>query len=216
MSEFPNHSRQKTRRVFPNPQGPTLDGIVAMGVPLTVATLVEAYSFGIFPWPHEDLPILWFSPDPRGVLDFADLHISKSLRKFMSKMEFKVTFDKAFAQVINECAQTARPGQAGTWITEPIMSAYREFHKAGYCHSVEVWHGENLVGGLYGVLIGGVFAGESMFFKKSNASKVALVALVEKLQGMGHAWMDIQMLTPVTESLGGKYISKAEYYQRIK
>jgi len=207
--------RLKTRRVFPDPRGPTLDGIVAMGVPLSVRTLAEAYSFGIFPWPIQDLPLLWHCPDYRGILDFSDLRINRSLRKFLSKNTYQVTFDKAFSEVVAACAQVPRPGQDGTWITPEIKIAYQEFFEAGYAHSVEVWQGERLVGGLYGVLIKGLFAGESMFFREDNASKVALLAVIERLKGLGHQWMDIQMLTPVTESLGGKLISKAEFFARL-
>lgn len=210
-----DHPRQKRRRFFPDPMGPTLDGIVTMGAPLSLITLIEAYSFGIFPWPHPELPLLWFSPDERGVIDFKDLKVPKSFRKFLNKNPFTISINQAFASVVEECADTPRPGQSGTWITEQILDAYKEFHHAGYAHSLEVWEGNDLVGGIYGVLIGGVFAGESMFFKRSNASKVALYSLIEHLKTLGHTWMDIQMLTPVTESFGGKYIFKKEYYERI-
>lgn len=207
--------RQKLRKLFPNPKGFTLDGIVAMGIPLSLESLVEAYSFGIFPWPHEDLPTLWFCPDQRGVLDFKDLYINRSLKKFLAKTNMQVTFNKDFPSVIRNCSLVPRPGQSGTWITPEIEKAYLDFFEAGYVQSVEVWDGNELVGGLYGVAIGGVFAGESMFYKKSNASKLAIISLVEKLKAEGYKWMDIQMLTPVTEGLGGKYISKAEFLRRL-
>ncbi len=195
-----------------------MDGIVAMGDDLTVETLFEAYSFGIFPWPHPELPCLWFCPDDRGVLDFSELHISHSLKKFLRKTDFEITFNRAFSQVMAECAHVPRPGQSGTWITPEILRAYLEFHKLGYAHSVECWSpgSRELVGGLYGVYVAGVFSGESMFFKKSNASKLCLIRLAERLQLSGLKWMDIQMVTGVTSQLGGKYISKAEFLNRLK
>lgn len=204
------------RRFFPDPAAPTLDGIVAMGDELSAETLFEAYSFGIFPWPHSDLPCLWFCPDNRGVIDFKEIHINRSLQKFIRKTNFKITFNQAFTRVIRECAESPRVGQNGTWITPQIIKVYENFHKQGYVHSVECWEGSELVGGLYGVYVAGVFSGESMFFKKSNASKFCLLKLIEKLQEHGLAWMDIQMLTEVTKSLGGKYIAKAEYLSRIE
>lgn len=160
--------------------------------------------------------MLWFCPDQRGIIDFADVKINRSLKKFLAKTNFTVTFNQAFEEVILECSRVPRPGQAGTWITPPIIKAYQQFHQAGYAHSVEVWQGANLVGGLYGVSVGALFAGESMFFKKSNASKVALLGLMQELKRLGHTWLDIQMLTPVTESLGGKYITKKEFFERLK
>ena len=207
---------QKKRRLFPDPRAESLDGIVAMGDHLSVATLFEAYSFGIFPWPHEGLPTLWYSPDPRGVLDFENLHINKSLKKFLKKHPFQVSFNQAFEKVMRKCAAVPRPGQKGTWIHEPLIKAYCDFHQAGYAHSVEVWEAGKLVGGLYGVYVGGVFSGESMFFEKSNASKLALIKTIEVLQKNNLKWMDIQMVTPITEALGGRYISKAEFYSRLE
>ncbi len=205
------------RKFFPDPVRGTLDGIVAMGDELNVQTLIEAYSFGIFPWPHPDLPCLWFCPDQRGVLDFKNLHISRSLQKFLRNTTLKVTFNKAFDQVMTGCAETARPGQSSTWITSPLLKAYGEFHKMGYAHSVEVWNAsEELVGGVYGVYVAGSFSGESMFFRESNASKLALVRLIEVLKASGIEWLDIQMITPLTEKLGGVYISKAEFLKRLE
>ena len=206
----------ETRHKFPDPRLPTMDGIVAMGDELSVDTLLEAYSFGIFPWPHEDLPCLWFCSDHRGVLDFADLKVSKSLQKFMRKSDWRVSFNTSFEQVIRSCASAPRLGQKGTWITEPIVKAYLEFHRAGYAHSVECWDEANLVGGLYGVYVGGVMSGESMFFKKSNASKVCLLSLVDVLKKNGLRFLDIQMTTSVTESMGGKCIPKLEFLDRLR
>ena len=204
------------RRRFPDPKSQTMDGIVAMGDELTVDVLLEAYSFGIFPWPHPDLPCLWFCPDQRGVLDFTNLRINRSLEKFLKKTTYHVTFNKAFSLVMSECAQIPRPGQDGTWITSPILKAYLDFHRAGYAHSVECWDGEELVGGLYGTYVAGSFSGESMFYKKSNASKFCLIQLINWLKSQGLNWMDIQMITPVTEQLGGHYIEKNEFLTRIE
>jgi leucyl/phenylalanyl-tRNA--protein transferase len=204
------------RRFFSDPAGQTLDGIVAMGDDLNVETLLEAYSFGIFPWPHPEMPCLWFCPDERGVLDFSNLRINRTLRKFLKHTDLRVTFDEAFDEVIRLCAKTPRPGQPGTWITEPIVKAYKEFFRAGYAHSVEVWRGPELVGGLYGVYVAGSFSGESMFYREDNASKLALVALSLSLQKSGLEFLDIQMLTPVTEQLGGTYITKAQFLERLK
>jgi leucyl/phenylalanyl-tRNA--protein transferase len=204
------------RRFFPNPVEPTLDGIVSMGDVLTNETLLEAYSFGIFPWPHPDLPCLWFCPETRGVLDFSELHIGRSLEKEIRKTNYRYTVNKDFSQVIDECAKTKRPGQAGTWVTPLIKNAYLEFHKAGYAHSLECWDGDELVGGMYGVYVAGVFSGESMFYKRSNASKLCLIKLIDQLKQNGLSWMDIQMVTDVTERLGGKYIPKLEFLKRVE
>lgn len=207
-------STQRTR--FPNPRDALSDGVVAMGDEMDVETLLEAYSFGIFPWPNEDWPVLWFCPEKRGVLDFQNLHISKSLQKVLRKHEFKVTFNQAFEDVIRQCARTPRKKEAGTWITENLAKAYTEFHQAGYAHSVEVWLEEKLVGGLYGVYVAGVFSGESMFYRRDNASKVGLVHLVRKLEEQGLTWMDTQMVTPNLKALGGHSIPQEEFLVRLE
>lgn len=204
------------RRTFPDPNLALSEGIVDMSDDLRVERLLEAYSFGIFPWPHEELPTLWYSPEERGVLDFADLHIPRSLEKFCARTTWKMTFNQAFEDVIAACALSPRPGQSGTWITSKLARAYVEFHKAGYAHSVEVWSGRDLVGGLYGVYAAGVFCGESMFYRRPNASKFALVRLIEFLRAQGLQWMDIQMVTPLLEQMGGKYIPRGDYLQRLE
>lgn len=199
-----------------NPRISSPEGLVAVGGALTVKTLIEAYSNGIFPWPQEGYPILWFSPDPRGILEFKDFHIADSLKKFAKKNpELKFTFDQAFAEVISACQKQARPDQDGTWITAEMKKAYIKFHKEGFAHSMECWLGGELVGGVYGVDINGVFSGESMFYKTPNASKLCFWKLAERLQADGRKWMDIQMVTPVTKAFGGKYISREEYLTRI-
>jgi leucyl/phenylalanyl-tRNA--protein transferase len=205
----------KKRLTFGDPASALDDGIVDLSDDLRVERLLEAYSFGIFPWPHEDLPTLWFSPEQRGVLDFKNFHVSRSLQKTMAHANYRFTFDRCFDLVIEACSRQPRPGQNGTWITPRLLRAYHEFHRAGYAHSLEVWDGDDLIGGLYGVYVGGVFGGESMFHLRPNASKMAVVRLVEFLRGQGLLWMDIQMVTPVLERLGGCYISRAEFLERL-
>lgn len=200
---------------FPDPRQ-ALEGVVDLSDDLRVERLLEAYSFGIFPWPHEDLPTLWYSPEERGVLDFAEFHVPRSLEKASRRQSFTFTFNRAFRDVIKACSEMKRPGQKGTWITNKMLSAYLDFHAAGYAHSLEVWRGERLVGGLYGVYVGGVFCGESMFYREANASKLALVRMVDHLRNQGLSWMDIQMVTPALESFGGKYISRDEFLERLR
>jgi leucyl/phenylalanyl-tRNA---protein transferase len=193
------------------------DGLLYIGGNLQPETLLQAYSMGIFPWPLEEIyPLFWFCPEPRGVLDFKDLHIPRSLEKLRKKGVYRFTFNQAFRQVMEECAQQPRRGQEGTWIIPPMLPAYEDFHREGYAHSIECWKESELVGGLYGVYVKGVFSGESMFHREPNASKLCLVALVERLRSAGLQWMDIQMLTPVTEQLGGHYISRRDFLMRLR
>ena len=201
---------------FPDPRSAGEDGLLCVGGDLQVETLVDAYSHGIFPWPQEGLPLLWFSPRQRGILDFSDVHWPRRFRQEMRAQPMRITFNQAFEQVIHECASVPRSHETGTWILPPIQGAYARFHRAGYAHSVECWSdtGE-LVGGLYGVFVSGVFAGESMFHHVSGASKRCLFALVQKLAANGVTWMDTQMVTPVLESFGGKYISREDFLERL-
>lgn len=204
---------------FPNPWTlpPDSDGLVYIGGDLEPETLVSAYEKGIYPWPFEELyPLFWFCPEQRGVLDFTELHVPRSLEKVRKKSNFHVTFDRAFDQVIDYCSKQPRPGQKGTWITPSMVEAYKKFHRLGYAHSVECWNAEKLVGGLYGVYVRGVFSGESMFHLEPNASKISLITLIEKLREHGLDWIDIQMVTPVTGHLGGKYIPRRDFLTRIK
>lgn len=201
---------------FPDPRQANAEGLVAIGGPITAELLEDAYSHGIFPWPHEDYPELWFCPDPRGVLFFEELHVPTSLRKFMKKTDWTFTINQTFRQVMKECKEQPRPGQAGTWITEDMTRAYEELHLRGHVVSGEVWAAGELIGGIYGVWLNGVFSGESMFHKKTNASKFAFLGIVEWLQERGCAWMDIQMVTSVTESFGGKYISRDAYLELLR
>lgn len=205
------------RVVFPPVDSATEDGLVAVGGDLETDTLIEAYKNGIFPWPISlDFPLAWFSPNPRGVLDFQDLHLSRSFMKFLKKHCFQVTFNQAFDEVIRECARAYRKNQPGTWITPDIIKGYEKLFKAGLAYSVEVWNKDKLVGGLYGVSMGNFFSGESMFSKETNASKFGLLSLIHHLQGKGIKWLDTQMVTPVVEQFGGKYIAREEFVERLK
>lgn len=193
------------------------DGLIYIGGNLKPETLVQAYTAGIFPWPLEEIyPLFWFCPEPRGVLDFNDLHIPRSLEKLRKKQSYRFTFNQAFRSVMEYCALQPRPGQEGTWIIPQMLPAYEEFHRLGYAHSIECWEGERLVGGLYGVYVRGVFSGESMFHLEPNTSKLCLVEMALKLKSLGLKWMDIQMLTPVTEHLGGHYITRRDFLLRLR
>jgi leucyl/phenylalanyl-tRNA--protein transferase len=204
------------RRVpFPDPRSAGEDGLLCVGGDLSVETLVAAYSLGVFPWPQEGLPLLWFSPFERGVLDFTDLHWPRRFLRVVRSGGFEVTFNRAFADVVRECAKVPRSHEKGTWILPEMQTAYLDFHRAGYAHSVEAWREGRLVGGLYGVYVGGVFSGESMFYHESDASKICLHALVTALSSAGVTWIDTQMVTPILETFGGKYISRDEYLDRV-
>lgn len=196
---------------FPNPQTANEYGVVSVGDKLSVATLVDAYAHGIFPWPHKGYPLLWFSPEERGVVFFKKLHCPQSFKKWLRKTTYRITFDAAFEKVILGCATVLRPGQQDTWIDSKMAKAYFELHQQGFAHSVECWDGGELVGGLYGVYVEGVFSAESMFFLRSGASKMCLYHLILRLQGLGLEWLDTQMVTPVVEQFGGEYISRSDF-----
>jgi leucyl/phenylalanyl-tRNA--protein transferase len=201
---------------FPNPQDADENGIVALSDGLNTALLRAAYRQGIFPWPvsHWDA-IPWFCPHTRAVLDFERLNIPRSLRKVRRKSDLRFTFDHAFPQVIQSCSRAPRPGQESTWILPSVVEAYCALHLEGHAHSVEAWRGPYLVGGLYGVDAGGVFAGESMFYLEPNASKLALLFLVEHLQKRGATWLDAQVMTPHLQMLGAKEISRAAFLEKL-
>lgn len=204
------------KAVFPDPRKlPASEGLVAVGGDLSVEALVGAYSRGIFPWPSPGLPMLWHCPDPRGVLDFVELRVPRSLKAARRRLRCTFSMDQAFPRVIRACAAAERPGQDGTWIIPEMIRAYDRLHRAGFAHSVECWKGEELAAGIYGVYVRGVFSAESMFFKETNASKLCLLELASALRSAGLSWMDIQMLTPVTELLGGKYIPRAHFLDRL-
>jgi leucyl/phenylalanyl-tRNA--protein transferase len=201
--------------IFPPPEQANEDGILAMGGELSVELLYTAYSQGVFPWPHEGCPLLWFCPWERGVLEFKNFHVPRSLRKFIKNQNWRYTWDQDFLSVIKECAKVERPGQRGTWINEEMINAYKKFHEAGFAHSLEVWDGNDLIGGIYGVFVKNVFSAESMFYKKSNASKWALWQLVNHLQKLGLEWIDVQMVTPITESFGALLISQKDFLFKL-
>jgi len=190
----------------------SIDGIVALGGPLTTTNLLRAYCRGIFPWPIDDI-VPWCCPEERGILEFNELHIPRRLAR--TRHNFHFTIDRAFPQVISHCATVKRKHESGTWITRQMIRAYCELHRLGYAHSVEVWEGTELVGGLYGVDACGSFAGESMFSLRSNASKLALLFLIDHLKDRGLDWIDIQMLTPHLEALGAKLVSRAEFLEKL-
>lgn len=198
---------------FPNPSLAGPDGLLSVGGNLEPETLLCAYQQGIFPWFDEDTPILWWSPDPRAILEFDNLYISKRLARTLRTNKFQVTFDQDFDAVVKGC--TYRP-EEGTWITPEVANAYGEFHRRGYAHSVEVWQQGVLVGGLYGVAIGGLFAGESMFSTVSDASKIALVALVSRLKQKGYQLFDLQIINEHTSTMGASEISRDDYLARVK
>ncbi len=191
--------------------------ILSFGGELTVKNLRTAYRSGIFPWHIDGLPLPWFCPEYRAILGFSELHIPKSLRKEYAKTEFTFTIDKDFEAVIKNCSKTKRSDSYGTWITPDFIRAYCEFQAAGDAHSVEVWDsfGE-LVGGLYGIDAGGVFCGESMFFTRSNASKFALLFLIEHLKSHGATWLDIQVMTPHFKILGAREIDRARFLDKLE
>jgi leucyl/phenylalanyl-tRNA--protein transferase len=202
----------KTDIWFPDVEESTEEGIVAVGGDLSVERLIFAYSRGIFPWYSSDRsPILWWSPDPRFVLFPENLIVSKSMRPYFNQNKFKVTWDQNFEDVIKNCQKIDREDQPGTWITSKMLAAYIQLHKKGYAHSVEVWLDNELVGGLYGISLGKVFFGESMFAKVSNASKFGFISLVNQLKQKGFLLIDCQQETKHLESLGANAIKRKDF-----
>jgi len=202
--------------IFPPVEQATEEGILAVYGDLSVERLLLAYRQGIFPWFSEGEPIIWWSPDPRMVLFPDKLHVSKSLQRLVAGKRFQVTFDQCFSEVIRQCAKAPRNDQPGTWITKEMMTAYGRLHEKGHAHSVEVWQQDQLVGGLYGVTVGACFCGESMFSQVSNASKVALVHLVKRLQQQQFQLIDCQMHTPHLESLGAELLPRSQYIELLR
>ncbi|MBI2964125.1 MAG: leucyl/phenylalanyl-tRNA--protein transferase [Deltaproteobacteria bacterium] len=192
---------------MPDPRTALPNGLLACGGDLEPGTLLAAYRAGIFPWPDHDGRLLWWSPDPRAVLPLEGFHESRSLRRRRRRAGFQVTLDHACDEVLAGCAD--RPG--GTWISAEMRAAYLALHDLGWVHSAEVWSEERLVGGLYGVAIGGLFAAESMFHRATDASKIALAAVVERLRARGFSLLDVQFLTPHLASLGAREIPRREY-----
>jgi leucyl/phenylalanyl-tRNA--protein transferase len=189
------------------------EGLVGVGGDLRPDTLLRAYSDGVFPWFSAGDPILWWSPDPRAVIELDGLHVSRRLARTIRQGKFRVTVDQCFEDVIRACGERRLEG---TWVTEEMVRAYRDLHTLGFAHSIEAWVGETLAGGTYGVTIGGLFAAESMFFHVTDGSKVALVALVERLRERGYELLDVQMTTPHTERLGAREIPRKAYLDRLR
>ena len=194
------------------------DGLLAVGGDLSVERLFNAYQNGIFPWYSDDQPILWWSPDPRMVLNPSDIKISRSLAKTIRKNKFSITFDQAFEKVIHSCSRPRfEKGQIvrETWMLDEMIEAYTKLHEKGYAHSVECWNGDQLVGGLYGIAIGKVFFGESMFSNQSDASKVAFVFLNKQLEKWNYHLVDCQVYTPHLESLGASMIPRTTFIELL-
>jgi leucyl/phenylalanyl-tRNA--protein transferase len=197
---------------FPNPEFSDAEGMVAVGGDLKVERLLAAYRQGIFPWTVN--PITWWSPDPRGIIELDHLHVSESLARVIRRRTFEVTIDRAFKEVMQACAAPG-PNRRSTWITGEFIEAYTLLHQQGHAHSVECWKNGELAGGIYGVSVGGLFAGESMFHLADNASKVALCHLVGHLRERQFLLFDIQMVTAATLLLGAKAIPRSEYLKRL-
>ena len=195
------------------------EGLVAIGGDLRPETLLEAYEHGIFPWPWDEgasVPMLWWCPDPRFVLYPAQMHVSHSLRQRVKSGRFEVRMDTAFLEVVRACGTIERPGQLGTWITTEMVEAYQRLHELGWAHSVECFREDSLVGGLYGVSLGGVFFGESMFSRETDASKVALVYLVGQLQDWGFRFIDCQQETEHLRSLGAGNVPRTRFLAELE
>ncbi len=199
---------------FPDPTTAGPEGLLALGGDLSCERLLQAYSAGIFPWFNEGEPPLWWCPDPRCVLFPEELKISRSLNKILRSGRFQITTDRAFAQVIENCAATRRD-EGGTWITDEMRRAYIRLHEQGYAHSVEAWLGADLVGGLYGVCLGSCFFGESMFFRVPNASKVAFATLVRRLAEANFLLLDCQLPSSYLAAFGARLVSRSSFLEQL-
>ena len=197
--------------VFPDPELAGPEGLLAYGGDLRPERLLLAYAHGIFPWYTEGEPILWWSPDPRAVLPVDALHVGRTLRRSLRRRPYRITADRCFADVVAACARVPRRGQRGTWITAAMQRAYTRLHALGHAHSVEVWQEDTLVGGLYGVLVGRCFSGESMFSLRSDASKIALVHLVRHLARIGVPLVDCQVPTAHLASMGARCVPRRQF-----
>ena len=201
---------------FP-PVESAVEGLLGLGGNLQTDTLVAAYKKGIFPWPFStDDPVAWFSPDPRGVLEQAYFHLPRSFKKFLKKQLFEIRYNQDFFEIIEECAKIPRKNQTETWITPDIQDSYKKLFEKELAWCSGCYDGDGLQGGIYGVCIDGIISAESMFYKKSNASKLCLVSLMERLEKVGIDWLDTQMTTPVVTSFGGREIPRSEFLQRLE
>jgi leucyl/phenylalanyl-tRNA--protein transferase len=214
MADFPYLSEHE-RFDFPSPETATEDGIVCLGGNLSPGMLLSAYSQGLFPWFSENEPILWWSPDPRFVVFPEEAHASSSMKKILRQGRFELKFDASFREVIRACSSAKRPGQRGTWITGAMIEGYCRLHELGYAHCAEAWSEGRLAGGLYGVSLGRIFFGESMFSRVPNASKAAFLFLASFLRSRGFGLIDSQVYTAHVASLGGRAIPRAEYLARL-
>jgi leucyl/phenylalanyl-tRNA--protein transferase len=211
-----NLSSASTGSLFPDPGKADPEGLLAIGGDLSVDTLIKAYSLGIFPWYSKEMPILWWCPDPRMVLFPQKFKVSKSLRQTIRQKKYTVKIDENFEKVIKNCALSKRKGQEGTWITNEMKQAYIRLFKEGYAHSFETYYNNELVGGLYGVSLGRTFFGESMFYKMTDASKVALYYLIERLKKWNFYFIDAQQSTKHMKMLGAEEISREEFLRILK
>jgi len=202
------------QHLFPDPALADPSGLLGVGGDLDPARVILAYRQGIFPWYSQGQPYLWWSPDPRMVLESANLKVRRSLAKRLRQQRFEITLDRAFDRVIDRCSRKPRPGQAGTWITPDMMAAYRHLHALGYAHSCEAWQDGELVGGLYGVAVGNLYSGESMFSDVSDASKVAFVHLVRQLARWDFPLIDCQVYTEHLATFGAEEIARHRYLRR--
>lgn len=206
--------------MFPPVETADEDGFLCWGGRLSTETLRLAYSRGIFPWPHENSPMLWFAPPQRALLFCDELHIGSRLKRYLRSNPFEIRVDTAFENVMRECAAPReadrRQGHVGTWITPAIRRAYTAMHRAGHAHSIEAWHDNQLVGGLYGVQFGAYFCGESMFARRDNASKAALIWLVSHLKSCGASWLDCEVMTPHFAALGAREVPRDEFMAMLK
>ena len=213
MTIFP---LDKFSYTFPNANDATQEGVVAYGGDLNPNRIIKAYMNGIFPWYNEGDPILWWSPNPRLILSLQDFKVSKTLFKTINKQIFSVKFDTNFKQVMQECAKMPREGQKGSWILPEVIDAYCQLHEMGFAHSFEAYVDNELVGGGYGIVVGDIFCGESMFAKHNDASKVAFYYLVEHLKQQGFSMIDCQIPTAHLKSLGAKEIERTQFLQYVK
>ncbi|MFL2608847.1 MAG: leucyl/phenylalanyl-tRNA--protein transferase [Cryomorphaceae bacterium] len=200
---------------FPSPKLATSEGIVAVGGDLNPLRVLEAYKNGIFPWFNDDENLIWWSPDPRMVLFPEKIKLSKSFKSFLKKKEYRVSFNENFENVIESCSNIKRVGQKGTWITSGLKKSFNKLHEMGHAHSVEVWYQNVIIGGLYGLDLGNVFCGESMFSTKPNASKVALYFLCHELKSNNYKFIDCQVPSEHLRSLGAEEISRDSFLEKL-
>lgn len=202
--------------LFPPSEGADEEGLVAVGGDLRPERILAAYRVGIFPWPHEDYPLLWFSPDPRLVLPLEDLHVPRRLERTIRQRRFRLTLDTAFRDVMEACATTPRNYEGGTWITPAMIEGYTRLHELGFAHSIEAWNEDELAGGLYGLSLGSMFVAESMFARQRDASKVAFVTMIRHLARRGDALFDAQIHTYHVEQFGAVEWPRSRYLAALR